>query len=378
MSTERSTEQKAAGLRGVSAGETSISSVGEGHGLRYRGYDIVDLAAQSSFEEVAWLLLRGELPNARELEEFRAKLQSQRELPAELREVLERIPQSAHPMDVLRTGSSMLGTLEPEGGFARQQAVAQRLLATLPGMLVYWHHYVRSGQRIATASEARSTAGHFLTLLHQKPPSTLHERALDASLILYAEHEFNASTFTARVCAATLSDMYSAVTGAIGTLRGPLHGGANEAAMELIERFEGPLEAERGVKAMLERKEKIMGFGHAVYRTFDPRNAVIKAWAKKLGEEAGDRVLFPVSQAVETLLWNEKKLFPNLDFYAASAYRFMGIPTPLFTPIFVCARVSGWTAHVIEQRANNRLIRPTADYTGPAAREYVPLAARGR
>ena len=378
MSTERSTEQKTAGLRGVSAGETSISSVGEGHGLRYRGYDIVDLAAQSSFEEVAWLLLRGELPNARELEEFRAKLQSQRELPAELREVLERIPQSAHPMDVLRTGSSMLGTLEPEGGFARQQAVAQRLLATLPGMLVYWHHYVRSGQRIATASEARSTAGHFLTLLHQEPPSTLHERALDASLILYAEHEFNASTFTARVCAATLSDMYSAVTGAIGTLRGPLHGGANEAAMELIERFEGPLEAERGVKAMLERKEKIMGFGHAVYRTFDPRNAVIKAWAKKLGEEAGDRVLFPVSQAVETLLWNEKKLFPNLDFYAASAYRFMGIPTPLFTPIFVCARVSGWTAHVIEQRANNRLIRPTADYTGPAAREYVPLAARGR
>ncbi|HZF29852.1 MAG TPA: 2-methylcitrate synthase [Gammaproteobacteria bacterium] len=371
-----STEGKTAGLRGVSAGETAISSVGEGHGLRYRGYDIVELAAQSSFEEVAWLLLRGALPSERELDEFGARLRAQRELPAALREVLERIPKSAHPMDVLRTGCSMLGALEPEGDFARQLAIAERLIATLPGMLLYWHHYVQSGKRIGTASDARSTAGHFLWLLHQLPPSALHERALDASLVLYAEHEFNASTFTARVCAATLSDMYSAVTGAIGTLRGPLHGGANEAAMELIERFESPEAAQRGVKAMLERKEKIMGFGHAVYRTSDPRNAVIKAWAKKLGADAGDRVLYPVSEAVEALLWSEKKLFPNLDFYAASAYRFMGIPTPLFTPIFVCARVSGWAAHVVEQRGNNRLIRPTADYTGPDARDYVPLAAR--
>jgi 2-methylcitrate synthase len=378
MSTERSVEQKSGGLRGVSAGATAISSVGEGHGLRYRGYDIIELAAQSSFEEVAWLLLRGGLPNARELDEFGARLRAQRELPPQLCEVLERIPKAAHPMDVLRTGCSMLGTLEPERDFARQLEIAERLIATFPGILLYWHHYVQSGKRIATASDAPSTAAHFLWLLHQLPPSALHERALDASLILYAEHEFNASTFTARVCAATLSDMYSAVTGAIGSLRGPLHGGANEAAMELIERFESPADAERGVKAILDRKEKIMGFGHAVYRTFDPRNVVIKAWAKKLGADAGDRVLYPVSEAVEALMWNEKKLFPNLDFYAASVYRFMGIPTPLFTPIFVCARVSGWAAHVVEQRGNNKLIRPTADYTGPEARDYVPLAARGR
>jgi 2-methylcitrate synthase len=378
MSTERSTDRKAGGLRGVSAGETAISSVGEGHGLRYRGYDIVQLAAQSTFEEVAWLLLRGELPSASELEEFGARLRAQRELPAQLREVLERIPKSAHPMDVLRTGCSMLGTLEPERDFGRQLAVAERLIAAFPGILLYWHHYAHNGERIGTASDARSTAGHFLWLLHQLPPSELHERALDASLILYAEHEFNASTFTARVCAATLSDMYSAVTGAIGSLRGPLHGGANEAAMELIEKFESPAAAERGVKGMLERKEKIMGFGHAVYRTFDPRNAMIKAWAKELGADAGDRVLYPVSEAVEALMWNEKKLFPNLDFFAASAYHFMGIPTALFTPIFVCARVSGWTAHIIEQRGNNKLIRPTADYTGPDPRDYVPVAARGR
>jgi 2-methylcitrate synthase len=371
-------ERKTGGLRGISAGETAISSVGEGHGLRYRGYDIVELAAQSTFEEVAWLLLRGALPSARELEEFGARLRTQRELPEQLREVLERIPKSAHPMDVLRTGCSMLGTLEPEGDFGRQLAVAERLIATFPGILIYWQHYAQTGKRIRTTSDARGTAAHFLTLLHQRPPSALHERALDSSLILYAEHEFNASTFTARVCAATLSDMYSAVTGAIGSLRGPLHGGANEAAMELVERFDSPAAAERGVKGMLERKEKIMGFGHAVYRTFDPRNAVIKAWAKQLGAEAGDRVLYPVSETVETVMWNEKKLFPNLDFYAASAYRFMGIPTPLFTPIFVCARVSGWTAHIIEQRANNKLIRPTADYTGPDPREYVPLGARAR
>ena len=226
------------------------------------------------------------------------------------------------------------------------------------------------------ASDAPSTAAHFLTLLHGKPPSALHERALDASLTLYAEHEFNASTFTARVCAATLSDFYSCVTGAIGSLRGPLHGGANEAAMDLIERFESPAAATLGVEAMLSRKEKVMGFGHAVYRTSDPRNAVIKAWSKKLGAEAGDRVLYPVSEAIETLLWREKKLFPNLDFYSASAYRFLGIPTPLFTPIFVCSRVSGWAAHIFEQRANNKLIRPTADYIGPDARPFVPIAER--
>lgn len=371
------TAGKNSGLRGISAGETAIATVGDGHGLRYRGYDVVELAAHSTFEEVAWLLLRGALPNARELEGFHKTLRARRELPRALCEVLERIPRSAHPMDVLRTGCSMLGTLEPERGFARQLEVAERLIAAFPGMLLYWHHFVQSGKRIATASDAPSTAAHFLWLLHQLPPSELHERAMDASLILYAEHEFNASTFTARVCAATLSDFYSAVTGAIGSLRGPLHGGANEAAMELIERFDSPQAATSGVKELLARKVKIMGFGHAVYRTSDPRNAVIKAWAKKLGAEAGDRTLYPVSEAIEKVLRDEKELFPNLDFYSASAYRFMGVPTPLFTPIFVCARIAGWTAHIIEQRANNKLIRPTADYVGPAARDYVAVGARG-
>jgi 2-methylcitrate synthase len=372
-----STDGKAAGLRGISAGETSISTVGDGHGLRYRGYDVVDLAAQSTFEEVAWLLLRGALPTARELAGFRDGLRGARELPPALCDVLERIPPTAHPMDVLRTGCSMLGTLEPEHDFSRQLAVAERLIAAFPGMLLYWHHFAKAGKRIATTTDAQSTAGHFLQLLHGVPPSALHERAMDASLILYAEHEFNASTFTARVCAATLSDIYSAVTGAIGSLRGPLHGGANEAAMELIERFDSPRAATAGVSEMLARKVKIMGFGHAVYRTSDPRNAVIKAWAQKLGLAAGDRVLYPVSEAIEKVLWDEKKLFPNLDFYSASAYHFMGIPTPLFTPIFVCSRVAGWAAHVVEQRANNKLIRPTADYVGPAARDYVAVTARG-
>jgi 2-methylcitrate synthase len=270
----------------------------------------------------------------------------------------------------------MLGTLEREGGFARQLHVAERLIAALPGMLLYWHHFAVHGRRIATASAERGTAGHFLRLLHGSSPNELHERAMDASLILYAEHEFNASTFTARVCAATLADFYSAVTGAIGTLRGPLHGGANEAAMQLIERFDSADAAIQGVRAMLARKEKIMGFGHAVYRTADPRNAPIKAWAKKLAEDARDTRLFAVSEAIEALLWQEKKLFANLDFYSASAYHFLGVPTALFTPIFVCARVAGWAAHIIEQRANNRLIRPTADYVGPPARGYVPLAQR--
>ena len=299
------------------------------------------------------------------------------ELPPALCDVLERIPPTAHPMDVLRTGCSMLGTLEPEHDFSRQLDVAERLIAAFPGMLLYWHHFAKTGKRIATTTDAQSTAGHFLQLLHGVPPSALHERAMDSSLILYAEHEFNASTFTARVCAATLSDIYSAVTGAIGSLRGPLHGGANEAAMELIERFDSPRAATAAVNEMLARKVKIMGFGHAVYRTSDPRNAVIKAWAQKLGLAAGDRVLYPVSEAIEKVLWDEKKLFPNLDFYSASAYHFMGIPTPLFTPIFVCSRVAGWAAHVVEQRANNKLIRPTADYVGPAARDYVAVAARG-
>jgi 2-methylcitrate synthase len=366
----------AGGLRGISAGATAIATVGDGHGLRYRGYDIGELAERSTFEEVAYLLLAGELPTAAQLDDYRAELRGLRKLPAALCEVLERIPATAHPMDVLRTGCSMLGTLEPERDFAMQRHIADRLLAAFPGLLLYWWHFAHGGRRIETTTAAPTLAGHFLELLHGKPPSALQERALDASLILYAEHEFNASTFAARVAAATLTDFYSAITGAIGTLRGPLHGGANEAAMELIERFDSPAAARQGVAAMLERKEKVMGFGHAVYRTADPRNVVIKGWSKRLADAASDRVLYAVSEAIEQLLWSEKKLFPNLDFYSASAYRLLGIPTPLFTPIFVCSRISGWSAHVFEQRANNKLIRPTADYVGPAPRPYLPLDRR--
>src|SRR6476660_6362776 len=292
MSTERAAPS--GGLRGVSAGQTAIATVGDGHELRYRGYDVVELAAHATFEEVAYLLLRGELPTARQLDAFRTALRARRELPRALCDVLERIPTSAHPMDVLRTGCSMLGTLEPERDFANELEVATRLIAAFPGMLLYWHHFVRNGKRIATATDAPSTAAHFLTLLHGKAPAALHERALDASLTLYAEHEFNASTFTARVCAATLSDMFSCVTAAIGTLRGPLHGGANEAAMEMIQKFKSPEEAIKGTLGMLERKDKIMGFGHAIYKDNDPRNEVIKGWSKKLADEVGDTVLFPV------------------------------------------------------------------------------------
>lgn len=371
------TADKSAGLRGVTAGETAIATCGKaGMGLNYRGYDIVDLAEKATFEEVAYLLLYGELPDAGELAGYRRKLAGLRALPRPLCEVLERIPADAHPMDVLRTGCSMLGTLEPERDFSEQLDIANRLLATFPGMLLYWHHFRSSGRRIETESDAASIAGHFLGLLHGRAADALHERAMDASLILYAEHEFNASTFTARVCAATLSDFYSAVTGAIGSLRGPLHGGANEAAMALIERFDGPDAARDAVLDMLAAKEKIMGFGHAVYKESDPRNAVIKAWSKRLCAAAGDNVLFAVSEAIENVMWSQKKLFANLDFYSASVYRFLGIPTELFTPIFVCARTSGWAAHIIEQRANNRLIRPAADYTGPAPRAFVPIDER--
>ena len=366
-----------AGLRGVSAGETAIATCGkEGYGLTYRGYDILELADSATFEEVAWLLLYGELPNTAELNSYLDELRSLRELPASLREVLERIPAETHPMDVLRTGCSMLGTLEPERDFSRQLDSANRLIATFPGMLLYWHHFATNGERIETQSNEETLAGHFLRLLHGEAPSELHRRAMNVSLILYAEHEFNASTFTARVCSATLSDLHSAVTGAIGTLRGPLHGGANEAAMALIEQFDSADAARVGVRKMLEQKAKIMGFGHAVYKESDPRNQVIKAWSQKLAEEAGDTVLYPVSEAIDTVMREEKRLFPNLDFYSASAYHFMGIPTYLFTPIFVCSRITGWAAHIMEQRANNKLIRPAADYTGPDPRPYVAMKER--
>jgi 2-methylcitrate synthase len=366
-----------AGLRGQSAGETALCTVGKsGTGLTYRGYDISDLATNTTFEEVAHLILKGELPNQAQLDAYKTKLQGLRGLPDPLKEVLERIPQSAHPMDVMRTGCSMLGNLEPEGDFSNQEEVADRLLAALPSIINYWYRYSHDGVRIETETGADTIAGHFLETLLGKAPSALHQRVMDVSLILYAEHEFNASTFTARVCASTLSDMHSCVTGAIGSLRGPLHGGANEAAMEMIEKFSSADEATEGVLGMLERKDKIMGFGHAIYRTSDPRNVIIKEWAEKLAEEVGDTVLYPVSVAVEKAMWDEKELFANADFFHASTYHFMGIPTKLFTPIFVCSRVTGWTAHIMEQRSNNRIIRPSADYIGPDPRSVAAIANR--
>ncbi|MEH6560310.1 MAG: 2-methylcitrate synthase [Marinobacter sp.] len=366
-----------AGLRGQVAGETALCTVGKtGTGLAYRGYDVSDLADNAQFEEVAYLLLRGKLPNQQELDVYKKKLQSLRGLPAALKTVLEQIPKNAHPMDVMRTGASMLGNLETEQDFSQQDDKIDRMLALFPSIITYWYRFAHEGVRIETDSDVDSIGGHFLELLHGKKPSELHERVMNVSLILYAEHEFNASTFTARVCASTLSDIHSCVTGAIGTLRGPLHGGANEAAMELIQKFKSADEAEEGLMGMLARKEKIMGFGHAVYTESDPRNVIIKKWSEKLSKEAGDTVLYPVSVRCEEVMWREKKLFCNADFFHASTYHFMGIPTELFTPIFVMSRVSGWTAHVKEQRANNRIIRPSADYTGPEAAEWLPIDKR--
>ncbi|MGZ8427746.1 MAG: bifunctional 2-methylcitrate synthase/citrate synthase [Candidatus Binatia bacterium] len=370
-------EKKTGGLEGVIAGSTAISTVGkQGVGLTYRGYSIEDLAAHSTFEDVAYLLIYGQLPTADELDEYKARLRNLRGLPATLKIVLEQIPASAHPMDVLRTGCSMLGTLEPENAGRTQIAVANRLTACFSGMLLYWHHYVSSGTRIHTETDDDDTAGHFLNLLHGKKPSDLHRRAIDASLILYAEHEYNASTFTARTITATLPDFYSAVVGGIGALRGPLHGGANEAAMELIEQFSTPDEAEKGLLQMMAAKKLIMGFGHRVYKISDPRSNVIKAWSKQLGEATGDSNLYVISERIEEVMRREKKMFPNLDFYSASAYHYCGIPTVMFTPLFVISRITGWAAHIIEQRADNRLIRPNADYNGPAPRPFVPVNKR--
>ncbi|RML40763.1 Citrate synthase [Pseudomonas syringae pv. ribicola] len=366
-----------AGLRGQVAGQTALSTVGmAGAGLTYRGYDVRELAAEAQFEEVAYLLLYGELPTQSQLSAYLEKLKSLRDLPQALTEVLERIPADTHPMDVMRTGASMLGTLEPELSFDQQRDATDRLLAAFPAIMCYWYRFSHDGQRIACTTDESSISGHFLHLLLDKTPSELHRKVMDVSLILYAEHEFNASTFTARVCASTLSDLFSCITAAIGTLRGPLHGGANEAAMEMIQRFASADEATQGTLGMLERKEKIMGFGHAIYKESDPRNEVIKGWSKKLADEADDSVLFPVSEAIDKVMWEQKKLFPNADFYHASAYHFMGIPTKLFTPIFVCSRLTGWAAHVFEQRANNRIIRPSAEYIGVEQRSFVPIEQR--
>lgn len=369
-------KKKTGGLAGVVAGETKISAAGGAHTLEYRGYSIYELAEQAEFEEVAYLLVYGELPNARELAHYKKNLANQRDLPTDLKDVLELIPGEAHPMDVMRTATSFMGNIEPESAQHDQVAVTNRLLALYPAILAYWWHFTRTGKRIDCTSKAEGIADHFLTLLHGKAPSALHTKAMNVSLILYAEHEFNASTFTARTITSTRSDIYSALTGAIGALRGPLHGGANEAAMELIEKFKTPAEAVAGVKQMMANKDLIMGFGHRVYTEADPRNVVIKSWSKKLADDAGNTALYPVSEAIEKLMWDEKHLFPNLDFYSASVYHFMGIPTPMFTPIFVMSRVSGWAAHIFEQRANNKLIRPNADYTGPETRKFVPVDKR--
>ncbi|HKI74455.1 MAG TPA: 2-methylcitrate synthase [Pseudomonadales bacterium] len=367
-----------AGLRGQSAGETALCTVGkEGAGLTYRGYSIEDLAANAKFEEVAYMLLYGELPTQKQLDAYVASLKSQRGLPQDLRTVLELIPKDSHPMDVMRTGCSMLGNLEPERTFDDQHTASDRLLAALPGIICYWYRFSHDGVRIDTETDEASIGGHFLKMLHDEAPDDLAREVMNTSLILYAEHEFNASTFTARVCAATLSDMYSCITGAIGSLRGPLHGGANEAAMELISKFNSPEAAKEGILEMLANKDKIMGFGHAIYRTHDPRNAIIKEYAEKLARLSGDTGLYDISCAVADTMWDEKELFPNADFFHASTYNYLGIPTKLFTPIFVMSRVSGWAAHVIEQRSNNRLIRPSADYIGPDHRKLTPIAERG-
>ncbi|ATC98818.1 MAG: 2-methylcitrate synthase [Pseudomonadota bacterium] len=366
-----------AGLRGQVAGETALCTVGKsGSGLTYCGYDISELADKVEFEEVSYLLSRGELPNQSQLDEYKAKLKTLRGLPAALKSVLESIPKSAHPMDVMRTGCSMLGNLEMETDFNDVNDHIDRMVAVFPSIICYWYRFSHDGVRVDVETNDDSIGAHFLHLLHDKAPSELFAKVMNVSLILYAEHEFNASTFTARVCASTLSDVHSCVTGAIGSLRGPLHGGANEAAMEMIENFTSADQAEEALMGMLERKEKIMGFGHAIYRESDPRNVIIKKWSELLAKEVGDDVLYPVSVRCEEVMWREKKLFCNADFFHASAYHFMGIPTALFTPIFVMSRVTGWTAHVKEQRANNRIIRPSADYTGPEAREVPPISAR--
>ena len=366
-----------AGLRGQVAGQTSLCTVGKtGSGLTYRGHDISILAEKAKFEEVAYLLLYGELPNQEQLDNFVTKIISLRNLPQELKDTLEKIPAATHPMDVLRTGCSMLGNLEPETSFDQQFDTAIRLLAALPSIICYWYCFSHQGKRISTSSDNPSIGGHFLEMLLGEKPSQLASQVINVSLILYAEHEFNASTFTARVCASTLSDMYSCVTGAVGSLRGNLHGGANEAAMEMIQDWQSPDEAEHEILKMLDQKKKIMGFGHAIYEKSDPRNPIIKKWAEKLAEATGDTTLYPVSLRCEEVMWREKQLFCNADFFHASAYHLMDIPTKLFTPIFVMSRIAGWTAHIIEQRANNRIIRPSAEYTGPSGSQWLDIDSR--